>query len=549
MVVLVVVSGKSQIPGNAISLDGIDDYLLSSFSSSIDNNYTVEFWLYLPSDTSNGLVFGRDNSPSCLYEPSLLLDSLAITSRVSGCSGSGIFGSASIEAFKWYHIAMAVSPDSQMLYINGTQVSKDYNYTNYASLKHSIGAYYDPYYLTTQSFCRIKMDELRIWSLTRTQTQIQNTMSDTLSPIFYQTSDSGLVAYYRFDSFEDLGVNSDGVDDIRDLSVNLNHLDAEGNPKITDVNEFQITQIADVPNDQGKNVRISWNKSKYDCDTNSDSIITKYSVWRKIDPNLSIHKTSLLNDSPTGDWDFITEVPATNDNSYNVIVSTLADSNQNGMYYSIYYLRAHSKLNSIQWHTNPDSGYSVDNLAPLAVENLSASLKTGSSVELIWKKNEDDDLFYYNIYRSNQENDGYKKIGATKANTYVDNLSSDSTYYYIVSGIDFNGNEGDFSNVASTTTSFADGKTVIPKSAHLYQNYPNPFNPETTIHFYLPTEQNVEISLYSVQGKLIKTLYSGIKPKGESILRLQGTDLPSGSYIIEMEANNKVQRIKAIMLK
>jgi len=41
-----------------------------------------------------------------------------------------------------------------------------------------------------------------------------------------------LVAYYRFDQYEDLGVRSDGVDDIRDFSVNANHGDSEGLPPL-----------------------------------------------------------------------------------------------------------------------------------------------------------------------------------------------------------------------------------------------------------------------------------------------------------------------------
>jgi hypothetical protein len=53
-------------------------------------------------------------------------------------------------------------------------------------------------------------------------------MNDSLSAAYYQTSDSGLVAYWKFNELEDLGVNSDGTDDVRDLSINGNHVDLEG---------------------------------------------------------------------------------------------------------------------------------------------------------------------------------------------------------------------------------------------------------------------------------------------------------------------------------
>jgi hypothetical protein len=53
-------------------------------------------------------------------------------------------------------------------------------------------------------------------------------MADTLGSAYYAAADSGLVAYWRFDQFEDLGVNADGVDDLRDLSPTLAHGDTMG---------------------------------------------------------------------------------------------------------------------------------------------------------------------------------------------------------------------------------------------------------------------------------------------------------------------------------
>ena len=64
--------------------------------------------------------------------------------------------------------------------------------------------------------------ELRIWSVARTEAQIQETLRDTLPPRYYATADSGLLLYYRFDRLEDLGVGGQGKD-VRDLSVRGNH--------------------------------------------------------------------------------------------------------------------------------------------------------------------------------------------------------------------------------------------------------------------------------------------------------------------------------------
>jgi hypothetical protein len=77
-----------------------------------------------------------------------------------------------------------------------------------------------------------KVDEVRIWNRARSYAQIISQMHDTLDAVYYQSADSGLVAYYRFEQLEDLGINDDGADDIRDLSVYANHGDTQGNPSL-----------------------------------------------------------------------------------------------------------------------------------------------------------------------------------------------------------------------------------------------------------------------------------------------------------------------------
>jgi len=49
-----------------------------------------------------------------------------------------------------------------------------------------------------------------------------------LDSAYYVTIDSGLVGYWKFDFLEDLGINNDGPDDVRDYSVLHNHLDLAG---------------------------------------------------------------------------------------------------------------------------------------------------------------------------------------------------------------------------------------------------------------------------------------------------------------------------------
>ena len=52
------------------------------------------------------------------------------------------------------------------------------------------------------------------------------------------------------------------------------------------------------------------------------------------------------------------------------------------------------------------------------------------------------------------------------------------------------------------------------KRNRLFQNYPNPFNPETWIPYQLASPAHVRISIWTEDGKLIRTLDLGNKLSG-----------------------------------
>ena len=56
--------------------------------------------------------------------------------------------------------------------------------------------------------------------------------------------------------------------------------------------------------------------------------------------------------------------------------------------------------------------------------------------------------------------------------------------------------------------------TLTPKETTLLPNYPNPFNPETWIPYQLAKPTDVRITIYSSDGKLVRTLVLGTQPMG-----------------------------------
>jgi len=121
-----------------------------------------------------------------------------------------------------------------------------------------------------------------------------------------------------------------------------------------------------VGNDQGKQVRVKWERSWYDV-VGSPIPITEYSIWRRIDQ----YKESDGGKYPPGEWDFIKTVPACGESTYSTICPTLADSTlADSMYWSVFFVRAHTEIPTTYFDSDPDSGYSLDNIPPLPIQDL-----------------------------------------------------------------------------------------------------------------------------------------------------------------------------------
>ncbi len=95
------------------------------------------------------------------------------------------------------------------------------------------------------------------------------------------------------------------------------------------------------------------------------------------------------------------------------------------------------------------------------------------------------------------------------------------------------------------TTSVANGNPSDqpPGALDLYPNYPNPFNPRTTIVYALHRESSVQLTIYDLQGRLIRRLWPGEQPAGLQNLVWDGTNdlgnsLASGIYIYRVRASS-----------
>jgi hypothetical protein len=93
-----------------------------------------------------------------------------------------------------------------------------------------------------------------------------------------------------------------------------------------------------------------------------------------------------------------------------------------------------------------------------------------------------------------------------------------------------------------TATSVADRENS-PEYFRIYPNYPNPFNPSTTIAYSLPEKSSVEIKIFDMQGREIKSFTLGAQSAGYQRVVWNGTNergntLSSGVYVYRVSASS-----------
>ncbi|MYF99808.1 T9SS type A sorting domain-containing protein [Candidatus Poribacteria bacterium] len=100
---------------------------------------------------------------------------------------------------------------------------------------------------------------------------------------------------------------------------------------------------------------------------------------------------------------------------------------------------------------------------------------------------------------------------------------------------------------------------LTPKVTLLLPNYPNPFNPETWIPYHLAKDAEVTLSIYTLNGRLVRTLAIGHQPAGRYQNRSRaaywdgknefGEKVASGVFFYTLTASDFSATRKMLMLK
>lgn len=90
---------------------------------------------------------------------------------------------------------------------------------------------------------------------------------------------------------------------------------------------------------------------------------------------------------------------------------------------------------------------------------------------------------------------------------------------------------------------------LVSDNFSLSQNYPNPFNPITTIEYSIPNDGFVELKVFDILGREVKSLVNMNQSAGNYKVIFDASSLPSGVYLYQINVNNFQATKKMILMK
>jgi len=383
-----------------------------------------------------------------------------------------------------------------------------------------------------------------------------------------------------------------------DLLWRTTHTIVNGNPTVSGLTidwlyEFgPITSITDVPDDQGGWVRLDFTRSGFDFADEDSLPVTGYQVYRRVDdaalnkriiaeggtPSASKMIESALASFepgslrtigdrtflvgwakaqaqvPPGTWEIVASVFATQVDSYSAVIPTLADSTvQDGTAWSVHFVTTHTTTPSIWFASQPDSGYSVDNIAPGVPLALVADYQPGG-VSLDWDDAPEDDFQFHRVYRGTSadfELAPENLVHETASSVWLDDTANPWGLHYKVTTLDHAGNESEAA-APSSVVGVDDGS--LPSVTALLGASPNPFNPSTKLAFELATPAHARLKIYDTAGRLVTTLVDEQRAAGRHEVvwngqSASGQSVASGVYLYRFEAGMTVQTRRMTLVK
>jgi len=324
-----------------------------------------------------------------------------------------------------------------------------------------------------------------------------------------------------------------------------------------------ITGVRDVANDQGGQVRVSWTASYLDVEPEFG--IYDYRLWRQVpvslaaqralrqgmseDPDQAAARRQLWFGAQAYAWELVTSQPANALSDYSLTTATTSDSIGGSNPRTVFMVEARTGdwVGADRWYSAPDSGYSVDDLAPAAPAPFTGHFD-GSGTRMAWNPNTEADLQGYRLYRGSSVAfvPGPANLVSAQPDTgYID--AAGAPYIYKLTAVDIHGNESPVATLIPTGTLGMGGDA--PARLALSGMHPNPLRDRGEVRFTLSRGGEATLRLIDVSGREVAVLARGPHRAGTHAVSWHAGDrsLAAGVYFLQLAAEGSVLTRRVVL--
>jgi hypothetical protein len=164
----------------------------------------------------------------------------------------------------------------------------------------------------------------------------------------------------------------------------------------------------------------------------------------------------------------------------------------------------------------------------------------------------DVDDMEYSFYPLNNPSNGIVTVSIEGAFVYspTTDYSGSDSFTFIVCDYSL----CDTATILITIHPLSIDEASLPTEYAIHQNYPNPFNPVTTLRYDIPENALVNIIIYDMLGRQVKTLINQTQDAGyKSVVWNAANDygkpVSAGIYLYQIQAGEYINTKKMVLLK
>ena len=567
--------------GTALSFNSANKQYIDLSSTGLGTNYhfttglTFEGWINWGSfgswsrfiEIGNSITFPTPGNNNILFANDGTTSKLIFQVYIGSTSSTLEMNVDTLKTGKWYHIAVTEDGSGNAnIYIDGVLVASgpvsvpgnvDRSYAYIGKSLYSADQYFNG-----------SMDDIRIWDVARTQTEIRQDMFNELTG-----RESGLIAYYNLNEGSGtIATNWQSFGGYDGTLVN-NPTWVNSGAAVGVYGNYNVSTSADAVGASGAKMTVTITSSP----SIDNNFLGVYSNGSVSEPPVT---TDVFPTGITKRSDVIWGIFNFGSNTANI---TIDYSNMNYQNESeLHVLKREDPSSSwtdvtsnftqnTSTHTFSATGVSSfsqftigsgsNNTLPVELKSFTAVV-ANNVVNLNWNTATEVNNYGFEVQRSNTplqfpsqegkeqsgksvwENVGFVKGAGTTNSTKTYSFTDDNPLRGKAEyRLKQENNDGTFKYSSIVTVN------SVPDKFELSQNYPNPFNPTTRIQYAIPKSEHVTLKIYDELGNVVKTLVNGEKSAGEYNVEFNGSNLSSGIYFYKISAGNYSAVKKLLLLK